>query len=107
MLRSHHKRYVKITLRGEVVEQRSPFPFLSSQRQLGLPLLLEWITAARRHRDVEALLLVIKSVSIGWGEIQELHHELERFHDAGKRSLAYLEVADNRSYYLASGAQQI
>ena len=107
MLKSRHKRYVKITLSGEVVEEPLPFPFLSPHRQLGLPLLLEIIDAARRHKAVDAMLLVIKNVSIGWGKIQELHHELERFHEAGKRSLAYLEVADNRSYYLASGTQRL
>ena len=107
MLRARHQRYVKITLTGEVVEEQRSFPLLSSQRQLGLPLLLEFIGAARRHKAVGGLLLIIKDVTIGWGEIQEFHHELERFHEAGKRSLAYLEVADNRSYYLASGAQRL
>jgi len=101
------KRYVKIMLRGEIIEDHPQFSFFGHKHQLSLPLLLKLIQAARRHKSVEALLLLLKNVSIGWAGIQEVHQELERFHAAGKRSLAYLETADNRSYFLACGAQQV
>ena len=101
------KRYLKITLQGEIIEGRPHPSFFGPRDQLSLPLLLKLIEAARRHKRVQALMLVLKNVSVGWGEIQEIHQELERFHEAGKRSLAYLEIADNKNYYLACGAQQV
>ena len=101
------KFYIKITLRGEITEDRPKFSLFAHKHQFSLPLLLKLIQAARRHKRVQALMLVVKNLSIGWGEIQEIHQELERFHRAGKQSLVYLEWADNRSYYLACGAQQV
>ena len=101
------KRYLKITLQGEIIEDRPYLSFFGHRDQLSLPVLLKLIEAARLHKRVQALMLVLKNVSIGWGEIQEVHQELQRFHEAGKRSLAYLEMADNKNYYLACGAQQI
>ena len=101
------KCYLKITLQGEIIEDRPHLSFFGHRDQLSLPLLLKLIEAARRHKRVQALMLVLKNVSVGWGEIQEIHQELRRFHEAGKRSLAYLEMADNKNYYLACGAQQV
>jgi len=101
------KRYLKITLQGEIIEGRPHPSFFGPRDQLSLPLLLKLIEAARRHKRVQALMLVLKNVSVGWGEIQEIHQELQRFHEAGKRSLAYLEMANNKNYYLACGAQQV
>jgi len=101
------KRYLKITLQGEIIEDRPHLSFFGHRDQLSLPLLLKLIEAARRHQRVQALMLVVKNVSVGWGEIQEIHQELRRFHEAGKRSLAYLEIADNKNYYLACGAQKV
>ena len=48
-----------------------------------------------------------KDVSIGWEQIEEFHCELDRFHRAGKRTLAYLEDGSNKSYYLACGTQEV
>ena len=101
------KRYLKITLQGEIVEDRPRLSFLGHRSQLSLPLLLKLIQAARHHKKVQALLLVLKNVSVGWAGIQEIHQELHRLHESGKRSIAYLEMADNKNYYLACGAQQV
>ncbi|MEE8460609.1 MAG: S49 family peptidase, partial [Acidobacteriota bacterium] len=101
------KRYLKITLQGEVIEGRPHPSFFGPRDQLSLPLLLKLIDDARRHKKVQALMLVLKNVSVGWGAIQEIHQEIQRFHEAGKRSLAYLERANNKSFYLACGTQQV
>ena len=53
------------------------------------------------------LILVIRNLSIGWAQIEEIHAELDKFHQAGKRSIAILQQADNHLYYLACGAQEI
>ena len=101
------KRYLKITLQGEIIEGRPHPSFFGPRDQLSLPLLLKLIDAARRHKKVQALMLVLKNVSVGWGALQEIHQEIQRFHEAGKRSLAYLEMANNRNFYLACCAQQV
>ena len=101
------KRYLKITLQGQIVEDRPPPSFFGHRNQISLPLLLKLIEAARRHKRVQALLLMVKNLSVGWGAIQEIHQELQLFHESGKRSLAYLEMANNKNFYLASGAQQV
>lgn len=99
--------YVKLVLKDEIVEDRPEFTLFRHREQNAMRSLLTAIERAREAKRVQALALVIKQVSIGWEQIEELHRELERFHQAGKRSLAYLEDADNKSYYLACGAQQI
>ncbi len=98
--------YLVLTLKNAVVEERSESIF-SSKAQTDLLQLLTIIDAARRSRRIKLLVLIIRNVSIGWAQIEEIHAELEKFHEAGKRSIAILQQADNRLYYLACGAQEI
>ena len=99
--------FVKITLRDELVEERRDFPFLSPKRSLDLVWLWKAISSARRRRSVRVLLLVIRKSQMGWGQIEEIHRELDRFHQSGKRSITFVEEPDDKSYYLACGAQQV
>ncbi|RPJ54918.1 MAG: signal peptide peptidase SppA [Acidobacteria bacterium] len=98
--------YLVLTLKNAVVEERSETIF-SSKSQTDLLQLLTIIDAARRSRRIKLLILIIRDVNIGWAQIEEVHAELDKFHEAGKRSIALLQQADNRVYYLASGAQEI
>jgi len=41
------------------------------------------------------------------GKIQEIHQKIREFNRKGKFSVAYLEFATNRSYYLASACQTV
>ena len=99
--------FVKVEIEGEVVEEFSGPSFLWQRQQIHFHQLLNLIEAARLHRRVQAVVLVIKPTAIGWGQIEEIHRLLARFHADGKHSYAYLEHADNKSYYLAAGAQKI
>ena len=99
--------FVKLEIEGEVVEEFFGPSFLWQRQQIHFHHLLNLIEAARLHRSVQALILIIKPTAIGWGQIEEIHRLLARFHADGKRSYAYLEHADNKSYYLAAGAQKI
>ena len=99
--------FVKLEIEGEVVEEFSGPSFLWQRQQIHFHQLLNLIEAARLHRRVQAVILVIKPTAIGWGQIEEIHRLLTRFHAGGKHSYAYLEHADNKSYYLAAGAQKI
>ena len=99
--------FVKLEIEGEVVEEFFGPSFLWQKQQIHFHQLLNLIEAARLHRSVQSLILIIKPTAIGWGQIEEIHRLLARFHADGKRSYAYLEHADNKSYYLAAGAQKI
>jgi protease IV len=87
--------------------KRNQKGFWSSRSQIDLLQLLRLIEAAARSSTVRALLLIIKNPAIGWAQIEEIHAELDRFTEAGKTSIAYLEQADHRALYLAAGAQEI
>ena len=99
--------FVKLEIEGGIVEEFFGPSFLWRRQQIHFHHLLNLIEAARLHRSVQSLLLIIKPTVIGWAQIEEIHALLERFHADGKRSYAYLEHADNKSYYLAAGAQKI
>jgi protease IV len=102
-----HNYYIKLTLKNEIVEDPSEMPFFGARHKQDFYWLRKTIDLAGQKPQIRALFLVVKNISIGWAQIEELHRDLDRFHAAGKRSVAYLEHADNRSYYLASGLQKI
>ncbi|MFB3903828.1 MAG: signal peptide peptidase SppA [Acidobacteriota bacterium] len=98
--------YLVLTLKNAVVEERSETIF-SSKTQADLLEVLTTIDTACRSRQIKLLILDIRNPSIGWAQIEEIHAELDKFREAGKRSIAILQQADNRLYYLACGAQEI
>ena len=99
--------YLKLTLREKVHEERGEIPFIQPRGHTEFRDLIGLISAARDHKRVKALCLVIKPISIGWAQIEELQLELDLFHKAGKTSFCFLESATNQSYYLASAAQHV
>ncbi len=99
--------YLKVILQDEVVEDQREFPFFKGKEQTDLQSVLKTIESARTNQRIRSLILILKNVTIGWGQVEELHHELRRFDESGKRSLAFLETATNQSYYLACGTQEI
>jgi len=98
--------YLTLTLNNAIVEERTE-SFFSSKSQTDLLHLLTVIDAATRSQHLRLMILIIKNPSIGWAQIEEIHAELDRFHQAGKHSIAFLQQADNRLYYLACGAEEI
>ena len=107
-LTMHKKKfYAKLILKEEISEGRPDFSFFRQKEQTDLGGIVRMIEAARKEKRVQALVLVLKRLAIDWAQIEELHSELDRFHQAGKRTLAYVENADNKSYYLACGTQQV
>ncbi len=99
--------YITLKLRGQVTEETPSLSLFSRKEYVGLRRLLQVIATAREHKRIQALALIVKDLSIGWAQIEEVHRELDRFHQAGKRSIIYLDAADNKRYYLATGAQKI
>lgn len=72
--------------------------------------LLSELEKARRDDRLSAVLLRIRRVDMSWGMAQELRTAIDALEDAGRRTVAYLEVGGlgaNREYYIASAAQQL
>ncbi len=101
------RRYLKITLDGEVVEGRADSSFFSSRRRIAFRDLLEVLREGARHPKAAALWMRVKNNSLSWNQIEEVHSLLEKWTDAGKQTLVWLEQAGNRDYYLACGFGRI
>jgi protease-4 len=62
----------------------------------------EGIDRARTDPHITALELRVGETGMSMGKIQEIRDSIQSFNRARKISVAYLEFATNRSYYLAS-----
>lgn len=99
-------------LSGSYVEATNP-PLLTrllTEAELPFAALLSELKKAERDDRLSAVVLRIRPLAIGWGQAQELRHALERLSAAGRRPIAYLELADfsaNLEYYVASAADEV
>lgn len=101
-----------IELEGEYVE--SPQAPLMS-RLLGdstrpFASLLSTLAMAERDDRLAAVVLVIRPLAIGWGKAGELRDAIARLETAGRRTVAFLEIASfsaTREYYVASAADEV
>lgn len=57
--------------------------------------------------DVRVLLINIRSIDMGWAELQELRSRLQKNREAGKILFAQLHTMDKRALYLASIADTV
>ena len=67
----------------------------------------EGIGRARTDPHITGLEVQVSETSMGMGQIQEIRDSIEAFNRARKLSVAYLEFATNRSYYLASACETV
>jgi protease-4 len=97
---------------GEYVEAPEP-PLIA--RLLGgtkTPLLRLYSQLRKAERDprLHAVVLRISPSRMGWGKAQEVRDALLRLREAGKKTVAYVEVEPigaNAEYYMASAAETI
>jgi protease-4 len=80
------------------LESRPETPFLDA---------LQRLRALSRDPRVDALLLTLTDLDIGWAQAEELRAAIGEVRAAGKSVFAYLPVADTRSYYVATAADRI
>jgi len=98
-----------VRIEGEIPEQT---PQNSLQEILNGPTttvtdITEGIERARTDPHITALEIRVGESSISMGKIQEIRESIQSFNRARKLSVAYLEFATNRSYYLASACQTL
>jgi protease IV len=69
--------------------------------------IVEGLERARKDARITGLELRVAESSMNMAQIQEIREKIREFSRAGKFSVAYLEFATNRSYYLASACQTV
>jgi protease-4 len=105
---SKKRLFARLELHGEIAEVSSRMPLLGRHRQTVLRDLLVALRAARKHPRVFKVLVVVRSLGAGWGQIDEIRSAFQSLREAGKEVLVYLESGgDNRSLYLASAGSRI
>ena len=100
---------------GVLVERLLPvdFDFLSGarlfedNRSIGLYDTLRALAVAQKDPRIDGVYLDIAGFDAGWAGVTALRRGLKEFSASGKFVIAYAEQLDEKSYYLATGADQI
>jgi protease-4 len=98
-----------VRVEGEIPEQTPPY---SLQDMFNGPTttvtdITEGIERARTDPHITGLEVRVDETDMSMGKIQEIRDRIQAFNRARKFSVAYLEFATNRSYYLASACQTL
>ena len=101
-----------IEIEGSYVEaSRTPLvERLMGDGRASFVSLLSRFNMAIRDDRIARVVVVIRPLDIGWAKVEELRGGLARLREAGKPTIAYLEIASfsaGREYYLATGAEEI
>ncbi len=56
---------------------------------------------------IRAVVLQPEGISAGWGKLQELRMDIDKFKKSGKPVFAYLRQPGTREYFIASGADRV
>lgn len=100
-----------LELSGEYVDAPTP-PLLArilGQEERSLLSLLSQLSMAERDERLQAVLLHVRDLEMGWGKVQEIRDALVRLREAGRHTVAFLELEGygNAEYFLASAAEKV
>lgn len=98
-----------LELSGEIVEEAPPAGWWRrfTQSKTTLRDVLFTLREARRDPGLKAVLVLIRSSDLGWGQAQEIRDAIKEIRDSGKITIAFMEEAENISYYLACAFDRI
>ena len=101
-----------VELGGEYVEAASASPLARLAGDDSRPFLglLSMLRLAERDDRIEAVILRIQPMQIGWGKADELRDALGRLREKGKRTVAHLEIANfsaNKELFVATAADEV
>ena len=85
---------VELTIKGLISEEPSPVGFEGTPISDNLQGVIDRIAKAKADKDVKALVLRIRSLSVGWARAHELREAIKSFRVSGKKVYAYLEEVD-------------
>lgn len=100
-----------LTLRieGEIEEQPPQDPLTEALfgARLTVTDIVEALDRAETDPRITGIEMRVSESTMSMGKIQEIQQKIREFNRQGKFSVAYLEYATNRSYYLASACQTV
>ena len=99
-----------LSLTGNIPEAAPvelPIPFLQSDSSPTVRDVWTSLRQAATDNRIRALIIQPRSLTAGWGKLQEIHHEIVEFKKSGKPVFAYLQGAGSREYYLAAAADKV
>lgn len=82
---------------------------LFGTRERSLLALLSQLSMAERDDRLHGVVLHVRDMQLGWGKAEEIRQAISRLREAGRRTVAFLEVEGfgNAEYYVASAAEQV
>jgi len=98
---------VELTFKGSISEAPSPVGLDGAAITDNLQGLLDRMARARADKDVKALVVKVRGLSVGWARANELREAIRAFRASGKKVYAYLEEVENKDYYVASAADEV
>lgn len=101
-----------LELGGEYVEAPSPplLARLAGDQTRPFVGLLSLLSMAERDERLATVVLLIRPLEIGWGKADELRAAIGRLREAGRHTVALLEIqglAPNKELYVASAADEV
>jgi len=105
------KTVLHIALRGKVVE-RTPETFQQllqgeQDQVIDLMVLKDAIKHAQEDKNIQGIYLEANTLRAGWASLEEIRNVLLSFQKTGKFIIAYGENYTQKTYYLASLADEI
>lgn len=97
------KSALSIKFTGAIAEK--PQPRFSSS--LSLPGICDSLQKAAVDPRITGLVVKIDPLNCGWGKLQEIRRHIELFKESGKWTVAYMERAGEKEYYLASAFDEM
>jgi protease IV len=98
-----------VRIEGEIPEQtpQNSLPDIFNGSSPTVTDITVGIDRARTDPHITGLEVSVGETTMSMGSIQEVRGRIQAFNHAHKFSVAYLEFATNRSYYLASACQTV
>src|SRR3990170_2635806 len=98
-----------LEIEGEIPEQaaRNPLRELVAGPVTTVTEIVEGLERARTDSRITGIEVRVSESTLGMGTLGEIREKIQEFSRAGKFSVAYLEFATNRPYYLASACQTV
>ena len=97
----------EFTLKGDITEEPTPVGLDGTPITDNLQAVIDRLDKAKADKEVKAVILKVKTLSIGWARAHELRQAIKGFRTSGKKVYAYLEQVDNKDYYVACAADEI
>jgi protease-4 len=98
-----------VRLEGEIEEQPPQDPLTEAffGARTTVTDIVQALDRAETDPRITGIEVRVGESTLGMAKIQEIHQKIREFNRKGKFSVAYLEFATNRSYYLASACQTV